>query len=104
MARQRGNGEGSVFIHDLRHTYATRLFANNKHVRAVQELMGHSRSDMTMEIYTARIPEALRDATDSVDARFTDRRARFARSTATTTATKRLAEALKRPVPNLERA
>lgn len=27
-------------IHDLRHTYATRLFANNKHVRALQELMG----------------------------------------------------------------
>ena len=60
-------------IHDLRHTYATRLFANNKHVRAVQELMGHSRSDMTMEIYTASVPEVLRDAADSLDGLFSER-------------------------------
>lgn len=60
-------------MHDLRHTYATRLFANNKHVRAVQELMGHSRSDMTMEIYTASIPEMLRDAADSLGELFSDR-------------------------------
>ena len=60
-------------IHDLRHTYATRLFANNKHVRAVQELMGHSRSDMTMEIYTASVPEVLRDAADSLDVLFSHR-------------------------------
>lgn len=57
-------------IHDLRHTYATRLFANNKHVRAVQERMGRSRSDMTMEIYTASVPEVLRDAADSLDVLF----------------------------------
>jgi site-specific recombinase XerD len=46
------------------------LFANNKHVRAVQELMGHSRSDMTLEIYTSSVPEALRDAADSLDGLF----------------------------------
>jgi len=54
-------------LHDLRHTYATWLFANNKHVRAVQELMGHSRSDMTLEIYTSSVPEVLRDAVSSLD-------------------------------------
>jgi integrase len=45
------------------HTYATRLSL----VRAIQELMGHSRSDMTLEIYTSSVPEVLRDAADSLD-------------------------------------
>jgi integrase len=57
-------------LHDLRHTYATRLFANNAHVRAVQELMGHSRSDMTLEIYTSSVPDVLRDAADRLDSLF----------------------------------
>jgi len=69
-------------IHDLRHTYATRLFANNKHVRAVQELMGHSRSDMTMEIYTASVPEVLRDAADSLDVLFSHLQAQPGQSAA----------------------
>lgn len=60
-------------LHDLRHTYATRLFANNKHVRAVQELMGHARSDMTLEIYTSSVPEALRDAADSLEGLLTSK-------------------------------
>ena len=37
--------------------------------------MGHSRSDMTMEIYTASVPEVLRDAADSLDVLFSDRQA-----------------------------
>ena len=60
-------------LHDLRHTYATRLFANNKHVRAVQELMGHARSDMTLEIYTSSVPETLRDAADSLEGLLTSK-------------------------------
>jgi integrase len=60
-------------LHDLRHTYATRLFANNAHVRAVQELMGHSRSDMTLEIYASSVPEVLRSAADSLNDLFVDR-------------------------------
>ena len=46
-------------IHDLRHTYATRLFANRQHLRAVQELMGHCHSDITADIYTDSVPEVL---------------------------------------------
>ena len=57
-------------LHDLRHTYATRLFANNAHVRAVQELMGHSRSDMTLEIYASSVPDVLRDAAHSLEVLF----------------------------------
>jgi integrase len=69
-------------IHDLRHTYATRLFANNEHVRAVQELMGHSRWDMMMELYTGSVPEVLRDAADRLDVVFSDRQARSIQSAA----------------------
>lgn len=57
-------------IHDLRHTYATRLFALNNHPRAVQELMGHSSFEITMNIYTASVPSVLRDAANSLDAMF----------------------------------
>jgi integrase len=57
-------------LHDLRHTYATRLFAKNAHLRAVQELMGHSRSDMTLDIYTSSVSDVLRDAADSLNSLF----------------------------------
>jgi integrase len=46
-----------------------RLFANNAHVRAVQELLGHSRSDMTLEIYTSSVPDVLR-TTAALDSLF----------------------------------
>jgi hypothetical protein len=39
-------------------------------VRAVQELMGHSSSDMSLEIYTSSVPDVLRDAADSLDSLF----------------------------------
>src|SRR5581483_11282781 len=45
-------------MHDLRHTYATRLFALGQHPRAVQDLLGHSRFEITMNLYTATVPEA----------------------------------------------
>ena len=37
--------------HKLRHTYATAVLNNSNNLRAVQELLGHSRSTTT-EIYT----------------------------------------------------
>jgi integrase len=57
-------------IHDLRHTYATRLFALHNHPRAVQELMGHSRFQITMDTYTESVPAVLREAADSLDSVF----------------------------------
>lgn len=38
-------------FHSLRHTYATRLFENNVSVKTVQQLLGHSSINTTMNIY-----------------------------------------------------
>jgi integrase len=39
-------------LHDLRRTYATLLFARDVHPRVAQDLLGHTRIDMTMDLYT----------------------------------------------------
>ena len=61
-------------MHDLRHTYATRLFALGQHPRAVQDLLGHSRFEITMNLSTATVPEVLREAADRMDSVFEDAR------------------------------
>lgn len=61
-------------MHDLRHTYATRLFALGQHPRAVQDLLGHSRFEVTMNLYTATVPEVLREAADRMDSVFASAR------------------------------
>src|SRR5207237_9224526 len=57
-------------LHDLRHTYATGLLERGRHPRDVQDLLGHSRIEMTLNVYTASIPERLREAADSLDGMF----------------------------------
>ena len=54
-------------IHDLRHAYGASLFLLNVHPRAAQALLGHSSVDLTMSVYTAAVPEVLRQAADSLD-------------------------------------
>jgi hypothetical protein len=54
-------------LHDLRHTYATDLYAADVHPRSVQELLGHSRLDMTNDLHTGSVPAALRDAVERLD-------------------------------------
>jgi integrase len=51
-------------LHDLRHTYATDLYAAYVHPRSVQELLGHSRLDMTNDLYIGSVPDALREAVE----------------------------------------
>ena len=55
----RGAGLPKKRIHDLRHTYATLLYQQDAHPRAVQELLGHSRLEMTMDLYTGSVPAVL---------------------------------------------
>ena len=55
--------------HTLRHTFATRLYASDVNPRAVQELMGHWRLEMTMDLYTGSVPSALVDAVSRLDRR-----------------------------------
>jgi integrase len=74
----RGAGLPEKRMHDLRHTYATDLYAADVHPRSVQELLGHSRLDMTNDLYTGSVPAALREAVERLDrARAKDELARF---------------------------
>lgn len=38
--------------HSLRHTFTTRLVESGVNIKVIQELCGHARSDVTLDIYT----------------------------------------------------
>jgi len=38
--------------HSLRHTFVTRLVESNTNIKVIQQLCGHARSDVTLDIYT----------------------------------------------------
>ena len=46
------NGIKSRKFHDLRHTYATRLFELGENPKTVQELLGHGSLSITLDTYT----------------------------------------------------
>jgi integrase len=59
-------GLPSRTLHGLRHTFATQLFAHGVHVKAAQQLLGHSRPDMTLSTYTGSVQPVLRDAVNTL--------------------------------------
>jgi integrase len=46
------NGMQDKKFHDLRHTYATRLFELKEDPKTVQSLLGHSNISITLDTYT----------------------------------------------------
>ncbi|WP_163554270.1 tyrosine-type recombinase/integrase [Candidatus Frankia alpina] len=54
-------------LHDLRHAFASMLFAEGVPARTVMELLGHSTIQLTMNTYTHVMPETQRDAVDRLD-------------------------------------
>ena len=54
-------------FHDLRHTYATRLFELGESAKTVQELLGHSSISMTLDIYTHVLKETKESAAKKLD-------------------------------------
>jgi len=54
-------------FHDLRHTYATRLFEKDVSLKTVQMLLGHSNISITANIYTHVMPEEKSKATDKIN-------------------------------------
>jgi integrase len=48
-------------LHDLRHSAATILLGKGTHPKLVQELLGHSSIDITMDIYSHVIPSMQHD-------------------------------------------
>lgn len=53
-----------VRFHDLRHTVATLLLEAGEHPKVVQELLGHARINITLDLYTHARPELKRRAVE----------------------------------------
>ncbi len=45
-----------IRFHDLRHTFATLQLANNQPIKIVSEMMGHTRTAITQDLYTTSPP------------------------------------------------
>jgi hypothetical protein len=56
-----------IRIHDLRHTFATRLLMNGESPAYVKEQMGHSSIHVTVDLYCHWIPGSNRQAVDRLD-------------------------------------
>jgi integrase len=61
-----------VRFHDLRHTAATLLLAKKVPMKAVQEILGHSSFQITMELYGHVVVEQREAATDAMERMFGD--------------------------------
>lgn len=57
-------------VHDLRHTYASLLLAQNVHPKIVQEALGHSTISMTMDLYSHALPSAASEAVSRLEVLF----------------------------------
>ena len=51
-------GVNEIRFHDLRHTFASLLLANDAHPKYVQDQMGHASIKITMDTYSHLLPEA----------------------------------------------
>jgi integrase len=58
VALRRARLPESVRMHDLRHTFATIMLANGEDLVAVQRSLGHSRVNMTADLYIGRVSTA----------------------------------------------
>lgn len=50
-----------VTIHDLRHSAATILYASGADIESIADMLGHSTSRVTADLYRHRVPELQRD-------------------------------------------
>ncbi len=64
----KGAGLPHQRFHDLRHTCASLLLAQNVHPRMVMEILGHSQIAMTMDTYSHIMPAMRREAANMMDA------------------------------------
>ena len=60
------HGLRKIRYHDLRHTSATYLIAQNMPVKSVQERLGHKDYNTTMNIYAHALKEVDRKASDAL--------------------------------------
>jgi integrase len=62
-----------VRLHDLRHSCATLLLSLGVHRKLVQETLGHSTFQLTMDTYSHMIPALRNEVADRMDEIFTER-------------------------------
>jgi len=60
-------GLPDIRFHDLRHSVASLLFAENMHPKIVQEILGHSNISITLDIYSHMLPTMQDGATGHLD-------------------------------------
>ena len=60
-------GVRRIRFHDLRHTCASLLLAQDVPARVVMDVLGHSQMALTMDLYSYVMPAALREAADAID-------------------------------------
>src|SRR5690625_2919070 len=59
-----------IRFHDLRHTHASLLFSLKEHPKVVQERLGHSSIEMTMDTYSHMMPNMQESAAKKLDEMF----------------------------------
>ncbi len=60
-------GLPKIRFHDLRHTFASIMFAQNIHPKTVQEALGHSSISLTLDTYSHMIPTLQKEAAEKLD-------------------------------------
>jgi integrase len=63
----KASGVPKIRFHDLRHSAATLLLAQGVHMKAVQEILGHSSFNTTANVYAHVLPSMKREAADRMD-------------------------------------
>jgi integrase len=53
-----------IRFHDLRHTAASLMLANNEHPRVVADMLGHADVGITLNLYSHSTPTLMRDAAE----------------------------------------
>ena len=59
-----------IRLHDLRHTSATLLLANNQDIETVSKRLGHARASVTLDIYGHALKEMDEKASDTLERLF----------------------------------
>jgi integrase len=60
-------GLPNVPFHALRHSFATLMLSGREHPKVVQEMLGHSRINTTLDFYSHVLPDMQREAVDRLD-------------------------------------
>ncbi len=63
-------GLPDIPFHALRHSFATLMLSGREHPKVVQEMLGHSRINTTLDFYSHVLPDMQKEAVDRLGARF----------------------------------